>query len=228
MAREAQGMFSIYGESGRLFRGAMEELRHVEAVRAVARTRAIRPLSELPSSLLAAGGGVQMGGDKARRNPLVAAYVQAGAAQVPRHPLSRVADVMSRGVITVSAEAPILAAWQLLSEKGVSQAPAVDADGLLVGLLTRAELLQPDRLPLPGASALVWHALLAQPVASVMWTPVPAVAETTDIRRVARVLLDTHLPGLPVVDDAGRVTGFVSRTDILRAVVHDPPLDLWS
>jgi CBS domain-containing protein len=31
-----------------------------------------------------------------------------------------------------------------------------------------------------------------------------------------------------VVDDGGRVTGFVSRTDILRAVVADPPLDLWS
>jgi hypothetical protein len=24
------------------------------------------------------------------------------------------------------------------------------------------------------------------------------------------------------------VMGFVSRTDILRAVVHDPPLDLWA
>ena len=61
-----------------------------------------------------------------------------------------------------------------------------------------------------------------------MWTPVPAVARDADIRHVARVLLDTHLPGLPVVSEAGRVEGFVSRTDILRAVVRDPPLDLWS
>jgi len=61
-----------------------------------------------------------------------------------------------------------------------------------------------------------------------MWTPVPAVGPDTDLRRVARVLLDTHLPGLPVVNDDGTVIGFVSRTDILRAVVNDPPLDLWS
>jgi CBS domain-containing protein len=60
-----------------------------------------------------------------------------------------------------------------------------------------------------------------------MSTPVPCVAPDTDIRRVARVLLDTDLPGLPVVDDEGVVTGFVSRSDILRAVVTDPPLDLW-
>jgi CBS domain-containing protein len=73
-----------------------------------------------------------------------------------------------------------------------------------------------------------WQALLAQSVVDVMWTPVPSVAADTDIRRVARVLLDTGLPGLPVVDDGGKVVGFVSRSDILRAVVADPPLDLWT
>lgn len=220
-------MFSIYGESGRLFKGAMEELRHVEAVRAVSRMRSIEPLSQLPPSRPSQAGSVHPGADQAHRG-LLTAYVQASAIPMQRHPLSRVADVMSHGVITVPAEMLVLEAWQILTQRGVSQAPAVDAQGLLVGLLTRAELLQPDRLPLPGSNALVWRALLAQPVASIMWTPVPAVAQETDIRRVARVLLDTHLPGLPVVDEDGRVTGFVSRTDILRAVVHDPPLDLWS
>ena len=70
--------------------------------------------------------------------------------------------------------------------------------------------------------------LLAQPVSEIIWTPVPAVARETDIRHVARMLRDTHLPGLPVVNDAGMGEGFMSRTDILRTVVHDPPLDLWT
>ena len=73
-----------------------------------------------------------------------------------------------------------------------------------------------------------WRALQMQSVLEVMWTPVPSVAPDTDIRRLARVLLDTGLPGLPVVDDAGQVIGFVSRSDVLRAVVADPPLDLWT
>jgi CBS domain-containing protein len=102
------------------------------------------------------------------------------------------------------------------------------AGGGLVGLLTRAELLNLERLPQPEAPALAWRALLMQPVSAVMLSPVPAVGEDTDLRRVARVLLDTHLPGLPVVAEDGQVTGFISRSDILRAVVHDPPLDLWS
>ena len=35
------------------------------------------------------------------------------------------------------------------------------------------------------------------------------------------------LPGVPVVDEVGAVLGFVSRTDLLRALATDPPLDLW-
>jgi len=57
---------------------------------------------------------------------------------------------------------------------------------------------------------------------------VPTVAAETELRRVAPVLLDTGLPGLPVTDERGLLVGFVTRTDILRAVVADPPLDLWS
>jgi len=221
-------MFSVYGETGRLFRGAMEELRQVTAVRAVTRTRGIEPLNpQVMPSATSAGAPAHGAAPGGQRSPL-AAYAQASAAHATRHPLSRVADVMSRGVITVPASMPVLEAWQWLAEQGVGQAPVVDARHWLVGLLTRADLLQPDKLPLPGANSLVWRALLNQPVAEVMWTPVPAVGEETDIRRVARVLLDTHLPGLPVVSEDGAVTGFVSRTDILRAVVHDPPLDLWS
>jgi CBS domain-containing protein len=224
-------MFSVYGETGRLFKGAMEELRHVQAVRAVSRVREvdsenrfIPPSRSSKRSPEAAAPAPASGG---RQSPL-AAYAQAATIAVPRHVLTRVADVMSRGVITVPADTPVLQAWHLLIKQGVGQAPAVDARGMLVGLFTRDELLRPERLPLAGTDALAWQALLAQPVSDIMWSPVPAVDEETDIRRVARVLLDTHLPGLPVVNDGGAVIGFVSRTDILRAVVHDPPLDLWT
>ncbi len=31
----------------------------------------------------------------------------------------------------------------------------------------------------------------------------------------------------PVVAEDGRLLGFVSRTDLLRALANDPPLDLW-
>ena len=146
----------------------------------------------------------------------------------PRQPVTQVRAVMTHAVITLLDTLSVEAAWQVLAQNHVGQAPVVSAEGILVGLLSRADLMRPERLPGPESHALVWRALLMQSVVEVMWTPVPSVEPDTDIRRVARVLLDTGLPGLPVVDDHGGVTGFVSRSDILRAVVADPPLDLWT
>jgi len=82
-------------------------------------------------------------------------------------------------------------------------------------------------LPEPGAVKEAIE-LARRPVSEVMYSPVAAVAPDTALRRVAGVLLDTGLPGLPVTDEAGVLIGFISRTDILRAVAADPPLDLWS
>jgi CBS-domain-containing membrane protein len=165
--------------------------------------------------------------DVAHRSAM-AAYAQTTKPDIHRHPLTHVEDIVTRSVVTILDTATVGDAWSMLADRGIGQVPVVGADGVLVGLLTRADLTRPDRLPGPEMHALVWRALLAQSVVDMMWSPVPSVAMDTDIRRVARVLLDTGLPGLPVVDDVGRVTGFVSRTDILRAVVADPPLDLWT
>jgi hypothetical protein len=43
---------------------------------------------------------------------------------------------------------------------------------------------------------------------------------TAPVRPAARVQ--------PVSSAEGRVPGFVSRSDLLSAIVADPPLDLWS
>ena len=220
-------MFYVHGVQGRLFQGPLEELRRVEAVRDVVRAR--------EGALFGAGADAREGLDRASpravdappRNAL-AAYARSPAAPVVRHPVTTVAELMSRGALTVRADLSVLDAWRLLAARGFGQAPVVDGGGALVGLLTRADLLRPDRLPAPGIDVRVWAAFLARRVGDVMWTPVPGVAPETDIRRVASALLDTGLPGLPVVDEAGAVTGFLSRSDILRAVVHDPPLDLWT
>ena len=222
-------MFTVYGVGGQLFRGSMDQLRQIGSVGATARSNAIQAVGRDgrdASSGAFAGLAQAAPSDEAHRTAL-AAYAQTEKVAIPRHPLRRVDDVMSRNVITVPDSATVLEAWHMLAQQGVGQAPVVNAAATLVGLLTRADLLHPDRLPSADHNALVWRALLAQSVIDIMRTPVPSVATDTDIRHVARVLLDTGLPGIAVVDDLGLVTGFVSRSDILRAVVTDPPLDLW-
>jgi CBS domain-containing protein len=140
--------------------------------------------------------------------------------------LRSAADVMRSPAITLPAAATVGEAWRALAQHGIGQAPVVDGAGALIGLVGRAELM--PAASLDALNAATESSRLRQPVAAVMWSPVPSTAPDTDLRRVASLLLDTGLPGVPVTDGSGAVIGFVSRTDLLRALATDPPLDLWS
>ena len=226
-------MFYVYGVRGQSFRGSMEQLRQIARPGAAARTDAVKPVKRDGSDPAYAEIQADEGDwaasapiDEARRVAL-AAYTQTQNPILQRNPMRRVDDLMSRQVISIADSATVLDGWQLLARHGVGQAPVVNEAGRLVGLFCRGDLLSPDRLPTPDSHPLVWQALMAQNVSDIMVSPVPSVSPDADIRRVASVLLETGLPGLAVVDELGVVAGFVSRSDILRAVVTDPPLDLW-
>ncbi len=225
-------MFFVFGPSGQMYRGGPENLATIAPVRRVQRPQALRTRSldvqarepELPTP----PSGTATLPVNLRLQDAVSAYAQTeqGPQQV-RKPLTEVRDVMTQQAVTVEPGAMVNDAWQTLAEHHVAQAPVVDAQGRVVGLLLRADMAPLDLLPEPGAVKQAID-LARRPVAEVMVSPVPTVAADTELRRVAAVLLDTGLPGLPVTDEAGKLTGFISRTDILRAVAADPPLDLWS
>lgn len=225
-------MFAIHGTSGQMFRGPLEELRKIAPTLRVGRARAVSALAppsvdpEVSSAQVMPEVALQPAGSPQRQ--AINEYASIQSPKPQRHPLTRVFDVMSGSVLTVLDSASVLDAWQTLADQGLGQAPVVNAQGGLVGMITRGELLGPDRLPGPDTHVLTWRAMLVQPVTALMITPVPSVEPQTDLRRVAQLLLDLGLPGLPVVAEGGVVSGFISRSDILRAVVHDPPLDLWS
>ena len=226
-------MFYVYGVRGQTFRGSMEQLRQIARPGAAARTEAIKPVKRDGSDPAYSEVQADAGDpgpfepiDEAHRAAL-AAYTQTQNPILQRNPMRRVVDLMSRQVISIADSATVLDGWQLLARHGVGQAPVVNEAGRLVGLFCRGDLLSPDRLPAPDSHPLVWQALMVQNVSYIMVSPVPSVSPDAEIRRVASVLLETGLPGLAVVDELGVVAGFVSRSDILRAVVADPPLDLW-
>ena len=50
----------------------------------------------------------------------------------------------------------------------------------------------------------------------------------TDIRRVAKVMIDFKLHAIPIVEENDILIGIVSKTDIIKAVSHIPQFHLWS
>lgn len=212
-------MFHLYSPQGRVFTGTLEQLRGLPAVPGATRVRRVQAVGEGQGTASpVAAAGAQAAG---------AGAYEAVAQTEGRHRLTRVADVMRQPAHTVRAGTALREAWALLARHGIGQAPVVDAAGVVVGLVARAELLPAawfgDAPPDPRR----WAAMLGRAVDELMWQPVPATGPDTDLRRVAELLLATGLPGLPVTDDDGRVLGFVSRTDLLRPLAVDPTLDLW-
>lgn len=223
-------MFFVFGPSGQMYRGGPENLAQISAVRRVQRPQALRTrVLDVPAEpFQPPAAPVHAAPVNLRLQDAVSAYAQTEQGpQQARQPLSKVSDVMTTGALSVQPDARVNDAWQTLAEHKVAQAPVVDALGRVIGLLLRADMAPLDLLPEPGAVKQAID-LARRPVSEVMVSPVPTVAADTELRRVAAVLLDTGLPGLPVTDEVGVLAGFISRTDILRAVAADPPLDLWS
>lgn len=222
-------MFYVFGINGPMYHGGPERLSQIAPVRRVSRSQALNTLvADTDSSPQLQQPSTETTLRRAPAQGAVAAYAStAQGPQEERRPLSLVRDVMTRGALTVSPRRMVNDAWHTLATHHVSQAPVLNDAGQVIGLLLRADMAPLDLLPAPGAvrDAL---ALARRPVSEVMVTPVPTVSEDTDLRRVASVLLDNGLPGLPVTDEQGQLAGFISRTDLLKAIASDPPLDLWS
>ena len=223
-------MFSIYGPTGREFKGTLEQMRRVSQVHAADRARAIEPTARdgHDSALReAVEFGAPLAAATAPGRAAAAAYA---ASQQPVHHAWHellVSEVMHAPVLTVRADSRVDDALRLMVLQGRGQAPVVNAQGILVGMVTRAELLGFVQWSEADAAAQAWAGWRAQAVQSVMLTPIPSVSRGADMRRVARALLDSGLPGLPVVTDEGQVSGFVSRTDVLRIALKDAGLDVW-
>jgi len=232
-------MFSVYGTSGKLITGGLEQVRDLAPVQAVARTRAVAPIARqgdlTPSTVVLAGvgqgggggvgGGPGFGPSAYMAHEALAAY----AGDTTRVPLTQVHQLMSRKLISVMSSSSLRQAMRTMSRAGVAQAPVLGEQGEVRGLVSRGDLTRGLAEDLEEmAEIMVIARRLAAPVDDVMWTPVPVAQSDTPLREAAQLMLDLGLPGLPVGDDNGRLIGFLSRSDLLRGMTHEPPLDLWS
>lgn len=213
-------MFSVYGLSGPVFQGTLEELGRIPQVMRRANVGSVERVGEgfggQMNALLPPGAHLAGPGE-----PAIKAYQETLQIDQERGPLYHAAQIMRRAVIAVAASDNVEEAWRILLEHKIRQAPVLDA-GRLVGIVSERDLL---------TTFNVDHGrirdVLGRSVRDVMTTPVVSADPVTDIRRIADVMLAYGVDGVPIVDESEALVGFVSRSDVLRAVVTDPPLSLW-
>jgi CBS domain-containing protein len=209
-------MFSIYGISGQVFSGTLEEMNRINAL---ARARTARAIAQGGEEL---GIEATIGATTRLREDVVIAYRSMLPQDLERGPLYHASQIMQTRVISVNVGHSVSDAWRTLRDHTIHQAPVMDDDGRLVGIVSERDLL--TALNIEGGHIVE---SLDRFVRDVMNTPVVAAAPVTDIRRIAAVMIDKGVDGVPITSEAGLLMGFVSRGDVLRAVVTDPPLSLW-
>lgn len=129
------------------------------------------------------------------------------------------ADIMSSPVIVVRDDAKVAEAVQLMKAKHLKRLPVVDSAGVLVGIVSRLDVLAAAASAVASADALpVLQPSAGQVARDVMFRDVPTVGPDAELSEVVDRLLTTPLRRVVVVDAARRVLGIIVDDDLLERV----------
>jgi CBS domain-containing protein len=147
------------------------------------------------------------------------------------------ASIMTRKVICAGPDDPVAKLARLLSDHRISAVPVCDAHGNLLGMVSEGDLMR----PFGKANALKrewWLEMLAEgtdlapafldyikqdnrTAADLMTAPVITASEDTTLADLAELLSGHLIKRVPVLR-GGKMTGIVSRSDIVRALAYSP------
>lgn len=170
-------------------------------------------------------------GEPSGRNPGIAgspeyaadAYKDAVRDENIKTQVFHASEIMSSPVITTGTDVPARSVWLQFRDKNVHHIPVISDNGKLIGIVSDRDI----------SSKLVVCGDNDEPdmditVKEIMSTDVIATSPLTDIRRIAKAMLDNHIGAMPVIDENGTVAGIITRSDILYAIIHQPDLKLWA
>lgn len=143
----------------------------------------------------------------------------------------RVASVMTRDVVTVTEEAPFVDIVRMMARYKVSALPVLDAAGLVVGIVSEADLLRKEEYQEEEQEGQHWFEgrrhraarakAAGRTAAELMTAPVVTIDPEATVPLAAKLLARHGIKRLPVVDEQGKLVGIVSRVDLLRMFLRD-------
>jgi CBS domain-containing protein len=141
----------------------------------------------------------------------------------------QVADVMTREVISVAEDTPFRQIVDVLEKYNVSAVPVVDGGGLVVGVVSEADLLPKMELAGDTTGLRLFEGRKVRRAREkaggeiareLMTAPAVTALEVTPVVVAAKRMEDAGVKRLPVVNLAGRLIGIVSRHDLLKVFLR--------
>lgn len=134
-----------------------------------------------------------------------------------RH-LTEVQDWMRENPVTISPDASLSTAQDLMSEHEVRRLPVVE-NGELIGIVTYSDILRQIPVTADEADDHTRVLLTQRTVREVMaYSPI-TINPSATIQEAAERMLEYQVSGLPVVRNS-KVVGIITESDIFRLVVE--------
>jgi CBS domain-containing protein len=127
-----------------------------------------------------------------------------------------VAGHMTRAVKTVTRELTVRELGGMFERDDFNAYP-VEEDGQIVGLVTKFDLLKCFAFT-PSQMVPHYDDLMKRCVADIMTSEFIYVAADTRLTRVLQLMVEHRFRSVPVIDGDQRLTGVISRADVLRAL----------
>lgn len=128
----------------------------------------------------------------------------------------RVADAMTRDVVTVRPDTPLREVEDIFERHNFNGLPVMDTAGALLGFLTKLDLLKAFAFT-PQTIVPHYDEILRLPAERVMTRDARTVGPETHLTRVLEELVRTRYKSFPVLEN-GRLVGIVSREDVLSSL----------
>ncbi|MEV6210196.1 CBS domain-containing protein [Kitasatospora sp. NPDC051914] len=139
-------------------------------------------------------------------------------------------DVMTQEVVTAKPDTPFKEVVALFHRNDITAVPVLDDQDRPIGMVSEADLLRKEAvLPDPeGRTPGRWlppkdrARAEAETAGGLMTTPAVTARPSWSVPEAARQMDKHKVKRLPVVDEAGRLVGIVSRRDLLQVFLrHD-------
>ena len=134
-----------------------------------------------------------------------------------------VKDIMTKDCIYIDSKSTIQDAYDVLKEFKIGQLPIVTFGKKILGMIDKKMILNLLMDDLDNTSNV-----LLRRIEDIYLPQLITADPNTDIRNVAKVMIDFKLHAVPIVAQNDTLIGIVSKTDIIKAVSHIQQFQLWS
>jgi acetoin utilization protein AcuB len=131
-----------------------------------------------------------------------------------------VGDRMTRRPITVTEDASIDKALELMNSEKIRRLPVLDRQGRLVGIVSELDLLKASPSPATSLSIYEIPYLLSRiKMQEIMTKDVITVTEDTPLEEAALIMAENKIGGLPVMRD-DKLVGIITETDLFKTFLE--------